>query len=354
MNKKGIMALALVTAYAFGANAQNVDYYTPREGEGIAFFLPKTAVEVNVIATKVKYTPGDFCQYANRYLRINNVTSEPSTDWEIKKIEVRPVGIPDSTKAYIMKLSDKSVMSNIEVTDNNIIKAINTSAPKSAKAEYILEMPQRAEDGRKYMTEEILTAGSTAKMAEFTAKEIYNIRESKNLILRGQADTMPKDGASLKLIMDNLEKQEKALVQMFTGIKTREDKLFTAVILPEGDTTEKVVMRFSQKLGVLSSDNLAGEPMYIKIENSNPTQTSAADSEDGKKKKAPKGIIYNIPAKANVSITFKGKTLFEDNNMMFAQFGNTELLVNDLFNKKVNTRVIFDTVTGGIQKIDKD
>lgn len=354
MNKKGIMALALVAAYAFGANAQNVDYYTPGEGEGIAFFLPKTAVEVNVIATKVKYTPGDFCQYANRYLRINNVTSEPSTDWEIKKIEVRPVGIPDSTKAYIMKLSDKSVMSNIEVTDNNIIKAINTSAPKSAKAEYILEMPQRAEDGRKYMTEEILTAGSTAKMAELTAKEIYNIRESKNLILRGQADTMPKDGASLKLIMDNLEKQEKALVQMFTGIKTREDKLFTAVILPEGDTTEKVVMRFSQKLGVLSSDNLAGEPMYIKIENSNPAQTSAADSEDGKKKKAPKGIIYNIPAKANVSITFKGKTLFEDNNMMFAQFGNTELLVNDLFNKKVNTRVIFDTVTGGIQKIDKD
>ena len=335
MNKKGIMALALVTAYAFGANAQNVDYYTPGEGEGIAFFLPKTAVEVNVIATKVKYTPGDFCQYANRYLRINNVTSEPSTDWEIKKIEVRPVGIPDSTKAYIMKLSDKSVMSNIEVTDNNIIKAINTSAPKSAKAEYILEMPQRAEDGRKYMTEEILTAGSTAKMAEFTAKEIYNIRESKNLILRGQADTMPKDGTSLKLIMDNLEKQEKALVQMFTGIKTREDKLFTAVILPEGDTTEKVVMRFSQKLGVLSSDNLAGEPMYIKIENSNPTQTSAADSEDGKKKKAPKGIIYNIPAKANVMLTFK-------------------VLVNDLFNKKVNTRVIFDTVTGGIQKIDKD
>lgn len=354
MNKKGIMALALVTAYAFGANAQNVDYYTPGEGEGIAFFLPKTAVEVNVIATKVKYTPGDFCQYANRYLRINNVTSEPSTDWEIKKIEVRPVGIPDSTKAYIMKLSDKSVMSNIEITDNGIIKAINTSAPDTEKAEYILEKPQRPDDGRKYMTEEILTAGSTAKMAELTAKEIYNIRESKNLILRGQADAMPKDGVSLKLIMDNLEKQEKALVQMFTGIKTREDKLFTAVILPEGNNTESVVMRFSQKLGILSSDNLAGEPMYIKIENSNPVQASVMDSEEGKKKKGHKGILYNIPAKANVSITFKGKTLFEDNNMMFAQFGNTELLVNGLFNKKVNTRVIFDTVTGGIQKIDKD
>ena len=71
-----------------------------------------------------------------------------------------------------MKLSDKSVMSNIEITDNGIIKAINTSAPDTEKAEYILEKPQRPDDGRKYMTEEILTAGSTAKMAELTAKEI--------------------------------------------------------------------------------------------------------------------------------------------------------------------------------------
>lgn len=355
MSKKGIITMAILTTALLTANAQSVDFYKPGEGEGIAYFLPKTAVEVNVIATRVKYTPGDFCQYANRYLKINNVTPEPSTEWEIKKIEVCTTGIPDSTKAYIIKLSDKSVMSDIEVTDNNIIKAINTSAPKSVKTEYVLEKSQPSEDGRKYMTEEILSAGSTAKMAELTAKEIYNIRESKNLILRGQADTMPKDGASLKLIMDNLEKQEKALTEMFIGKKITEDKLFTAVILPEKEVTSNVVLRFSKKLGILSSDNLAGEPIYIKIESRNPIQTVAVNEEDSKKKKkAPKGVLYNIPGKANVSITFKGKTIFEDKNMMFAQFGNTELLVDDLFNKKVNTRVVFDSVTGGIQKIDKD
>lgn len=136
------------------------------------------------------------------------------------------MGVPDSTKAFIIKLNDKSVMSDIEVTDNNIIKAINTSAPESTAPKYTLEKSLPAEDGRRYMTEEILTAGSTAKMAELTAKEIYNIRESKNLILRGQADAMPKDGASLKLIIDNLDKQEKALTQMFTGKRTTEDKLF--------------------------------------------------------------------------------------------------------------------------------
>ncbi len=354
MSKKGIITMAFIATSVLAANAQNSEFYAPGEGEGIAYFLPKTAIEVNIIATKVQYTPGDFCQYANRYLRINDVTSEPSTSWEIKKIEVRTVGVPDSTKAYIIKLNDKSVMSNIEVTDNNIIKAINTSAPQQTTPEYILEKSQPAEDGRKYMTEEILTAGSTAKMAELTAKEIYNIRESKNLILRGQADAMPKDGASLKLIIDNLDKQEKALTQMFTGKRTTEDKLFSTVILPEKELTEAIAMRFSEKLGVLTSDNLSGEPIYIKIESLNPIPIIADSEEKSKKKKAPKGILYNIPGKANVTVTFKGKTIFEDNNLLFAQFGNTELLVNDLFNKKVNTRVVFDSVTGGIKKIDKD
>ena len=246
-------------------------------------------------------------------------------------------------------------MSYIEVNDNGIIKAINTSAPKTVSADYILEKSQPSEDGSKYMTEEILSAGSTAKMAELTAKEIYNIRESKNLILRGQADTMPKDGASLKLIMDNLDKQEKALTEMFTGKKVTEDKLFTAVITPENNITEGTVLRFSKKLGILSSDNLAGEPIYIKVESLSPMQIRAqSEDNDKKKKKAPKGILYNIPGKGSVTITFKGKSIFEDNNLMFAQFGNTELLVDDLFNKKVSTRVIFDTVTGGIKKIDKD
>lgn len=148
------------------------------------------------------------------------------------------------------------------------------------------------------MTEEILSAGSTAKMAELTAKEIYNIRESKNLILRGQADTMPKDGASLKLIMDNLDKQEKALTDMFTGKEVTEDKLFTAVILPDKEVTNDVVLRFSKKLGILSSDNLAGEPIYIKVESPTPIQTTVVTEEDSKKKKkAPKGILYNIPGK---------------------------------------------------------
>ena len=89
------------------------------------------------------------------------------------------------------------------------------------------------------MTEEILIAGSTAKMAELVAKEIYNIRESKNSLTRGQADYMPKDGAALKLMLDNLDEQEQAMMQMFAGTTDRIEKSFTIRIKPEADMKEK-------------------------------------------------------------------------------------------------------------------
>lgn len=346
-----IIALGLLACSTHIA-AQDVNIYTPGSDEGIVYFLPKTALEVNIIATRINYQPGELCQYANRYLRMNNVNPQPETYWEIKQIDVRSAGVPDSTKAYIIKLKDKSVLSNIELTEDGIAKAINTTFPKEYEQnkDYELEQPLPHENSRKYMTEEILMAGSTAKMAELTAKEIYNIRESKNLILRGQADTMPKDGTSLKLIIDNLDKQEKALTQMFAGTTDREDKVFTVRVTPEDNVKDKIILRFSRLLGALSTDNLAGDPIYISI---NSTVPLPVVTDDGKKKKKPEGALYNIPGKGHVSVSYQGKKYFED-DVPVTQFGSTEVLVNDLFNKKVNTRVVFNPATGAILKIDKD
>lgn len=343
--KRGIIALGLLASLS----AYSQESYVPQEGEGIVYFLPKTKVAIDIVATKVNYQPGDFCLYASRYLRLNDISTKPETHWEIKDIHVRLAGVPDSTKAYIMKLKDKSVASNIQLTDNGIVKAINTtSTEQESLPDYKLETPQPHENATKYMTEDILMAGSSAKMAELTAREIYNIRDSKNLILRGQADTMPKDGASLQLVIDQLNKQEKALMQAFTGITDRKDKVFTILVEPGENVKEQIAARFSTQLGVLPTNNLAGDPIYVSVRNT----SSLPVSEDGKKKKKD-GIIYNVPGKGKVTVTYQGKKLFDD-EMSFTQFGYTEVLVDGLFDKKVNTRVIFNPTTGGIVKIDKD
>ena len=345
--KKTIIALALLASA--GIQAQEV--YTPKEGEGIVYFLPKTQIVVDIIATRVDFKPGEFGLYANRYLRLNNVRTKPETHWEIKEVKVRTAGVPDSTKAYIMKLKDKSLESNVELTSQGIVKAINTTSNyKEEKPSYELQKPEKHENARKYMTEDILVAGSSAKMAELTAREIYNIRDSKNAILRGQAETMPKDGASLKLIISQLDKQERALTESFTGTTDRTDKVFTFTVTPEDKLSDKVLARFSSRLGILKPDNLAGDPIYISMNN---VSSLPLPVEDGKKKKKNEGVIYNIPGKGRVSVSFQGKTKWKG-EFPVTQFGYTEVLVDGLFEKKVNTRVIFNPVTGSVAKIDKD
>ena len=350
MIKKGLIAIGLLASTA--AYAQDFSQYTPGTlAEGVIYYLPKTQFEIKVKATKVTHTPGELCQYANRYLRLQNVSSQPSEYWELQSVQLQTIGVPDKQKAYGVKLKDKSAASQVELTESGIVKAINTTAPqeKAVLQEKAPEKPMRV-DPRSYMTEEILLAGSSNKMAELIAREIYNIRESKNSLTRGQADYMPQDGAALKLMLNNLETQEKALTEMFTGFTERTDHTFTFYVEPEKEIKDQVVFRFSNKLGVIKEDNLAGEPIYITVTNEN---TLPPANEEEKAKKKLEGIIYNIPGKASVTIKGNGKQ-YVNEEVFLTQFGETEVLIDNLFNKKVNTRVIFNTTTGGIVKIDKD
>ena len=95
----------------------------------------------------------------------------------------------------------------MELTEDGIVKTINVPYSNSRVGKKAAPAPtvlQKKANPREFLTEEILMASSTAKMAELVAKEIYNIRESKNALLRGQADNMPSDGAQLKIIGNSI------------------------------------------------------------------------------------------------------------------------------------------------------
>ena len=82
-------------------------------------------------------------------------------------------------------------------------------------------------------------AGSTAKQAEVAAKQIYRIRESRMNILTGDADNLPPDGEAMKLVIQQLEEQEKALTNLFTGIRTKEVSDYEVTIVPFDNLIKK-------------------------------------------------------------------------------------------------------------------
>ncbi|MDR0962951.1 MAG: DUF4831 family protein [Mediterranea sp.] len=318
---------------------------------GVTYILPKTEIVLTVSATKHTRTPGEFAKYANRYLRLNDATMEKEVHWTLDRMQTEVIGVPDKDNVYFVKMKDKTVAPLMELTKDGIVCSINMplgTTPKSAETLAGGSVPtDPLPDPRNFLTEEILMASSTAKMAELVAKEIYSIRESKNNLLRGEAETMPQDGVQLKLMLDNLNRQETALTEMFSGKEVTEQVVRTLHIVPEA-MTEHVVFRFSQKLGILDGNDLAGEPVYLTLTDLKSVNIPPADG-----KKTVEGIAYNVPGRANITLNYRNEELLNA-EVPVTQFGTIEYLAPVLFNKNSTTKVLFNPVTGGLVKVDRN
>lgn len=353
-------------ACIFAVSAQTiVTSYTPGVStEGAAYYLPKTAINIHITLEKTVYTPGELCQYADRYLRVSGISDKEDLRYVIKEVTLEPVGLPDKDKLYHIAFNPKSIAPFVELDPAGVLLAVNTTnaqvaAKVAASAERVEEERARQLNPRTYMTEEMLVTGSKAKLAELVAKEIYNIRESRNLTLRGQNENMPQDGAGLQIIIDNMNEQEEALMQLFEGVTTTETITHTYQILPEGEVDRLLFGRFSHKLGVLHKDDLGGSPLYLDIKSRNTVPVVPVDSvaDTGKKKlvkKAEKwdGIVYNIPEKATVKV-YTNLTTLAEQPVSIAQFGNVETLSKKFFSKKAGVKVTFDPANGALLKVEE-
>lgn len=348
--KKPVATLILsMLSSCVWAQTQVAEFNPGVAAGGVNYALPKTVLKVDVSAQKIVYTPGEFAKYADRYLHIAGVSTEPSTVWRTTHLTVRQEGVPDTLKVFTVKLKDKTIAPLVQLTNSGVLVAVNT---KTTQEEHTLPAPRTTHhklEARQYLTEEILSATSTAKMAELTAQEILDIRESKNAIKRGQVESMPQDGASLKIVLDELNTQEEALTQLFTGYA---DTTFTAQtysLQPTADVERQVLFRFSQKLGFVDADDLAGQPYYVSIHDQH---TVLLPSEKDLAKRKIDGLVYNMPSMANVTISTMQGTLYE-RQLPFAQFGTIDMLSPTLFNKGATTKLTLNAATGGILHLEQ-
>ena len=351
--KKHLLSIALILFASATLSAQTeVGIYKNGESTGVTYYLPNTVLNITLETVKITRTPGEFSAYASNYLHINDAISKTEQFWEITNVKVTQSGTPNPEKMYTIKLADGSSAANVQLSKEGLLQAINTTVEEAVINTEKTTVKQQP-NPKDYLTEEILQATSTAKMAELTAKEIYEVRASKVAITRGQADNMPKDGQSMQIVMNELNTQEEALKSLFIGtcdtVKYTCDIKLTPTM--QSDTTKAVLFRFSRKLGILRNDDLAGAPVYYDFRN---LFNIPQPAENGKKKKEPKkeGVFVNIPGKAAVKIYSPTEVYFED-ELPFAQLGTTESLAKDLFNKNATTKVVLDKATGAVQSIEK-
>lgn len=357
MNIRNLFSMVFMAA-TLGASAQSeISQYIPGvTSEGAVYFLPKTALRVTVRVEKTTYTPGEFAKYAERYLHLKGVGQEKLTTYKLLSADISSFGEANTKKGYAVKYNAKSVAANVKLAADGRLLSINADGKdeRNEPEKFVAARKPAKTDPRKYLSEEILSAGSTAKMAELTAQDIYEIRDSKNQLNRGEADYMPKDGAQLRIMLDNLDTQDRQMTSLFTGSEERDTIQESFTLCADGELSRQVVFRLSQKLGIVDGDDLSGAPFYLTVSDLKALPEEQEDPNAKKKKKVPEtGIYVCVPGKAKVTLSQGTKTVAEE-VMPYAQFGRVELLSAELFNKRSTTHLTVNPITGAVDKLDAE
>ena len=357
--KSNLLLLAIASLFCTTLSAQTeLTKYRPGvTPEGTVYFLPKTGIKVKVLVEKSTTTPGDFCNYAERYLRQSGVPQEVVTNYQVIDIQQIPFAMIDSTKAFAIKFSPKTVAPNVALSDDGRLLAINATPHAQAEepAPFTPAPKPRKVNPRQYMTQEMISAGSTAKMAELVAAEIYDLRENRSLLIKGQADFMPKESAQMQLMLSQLDNTEKALARLFVGTTERDTTEYEFCVEPAATPEKQVLFRLSQKLGIVDADDLSGTPYYISVENLNTVLVPDGETITPKKKKeAPEsGVYVNVPGKMRSTI-YKGINPIKAVDMPAPQFGNVELLSGQLFDKRYTTHLWLNALTGSVERLEAE
>ena len=356
MKNIAIAALFMLISVAMGMAQTRVEkkVATKATGFGVTYYLPKTSLIITVETTKTTCQAGPYFRYAERYLGIKDVVMEDNVSYELSNVSLVNKGIPDQTNTYVVEFRSGTVAPYVYLTEDGLLCSIN--------AEYVAAPPVAAIETNRtestnlnvttVYTEEFLLAGSVVRQAEEVAKQIFRIRESKMDILTGETDNMPRDGEAMKLVISQLDDQEKVLTSLFTGSCTQETSFYDIPFIPQDDVTDQVLFRFSRRQGVLDSDDLGGEPVYINLQVTD-RALELTPREAERKEKAMKGIIYNLPGKARVEIKTAQNTLYRG-EVQVVQFGTRESLAPVMFEDRRNpVKVTFYPETGAIRQINQ-
>ena len=352
--RKTLAALPLLLAAQVQAQTQISTYQPGVTVEGVTYFLPQTALRVTVKAEKTVTHPGRLHKYAFRYLRLSDVPTEATTQWTMKAVSVEPYGVADKTKAYSIRLKGKTVAPLVSLSHDGVLLSINAEQEETRLSATPADVPApQTPDASRYMSQDILAAGSTAKQAELCAQEIYDLRESRKDLVSGQADNTPKDGQQLQLMLSQLDEQADALECLFAGYTETSTHYFTFDVLPAETDSRQVLFRFSTVEGCVAADDMMGVPVYLTMKSLDalpaPTPDEAADK---KKQKMQQGVWYNVPARQHITISDLGRT-YAETDVAMGQFGYTEVLGTILFDKKTTTKAYFHPENGGLKKLEQ-
>lgn len=361
MNIKKISAVLLTVASA--ALPQNVWAQTSQRltadkttEYGLIYTLPSTNVEISVCIERTVRRPGQFHNYAKKYLNVSDAIMRSDESVKVTQVVLNSYGVADTARRYIaqfkngatpfMNINSENAPLNINTEETYIVPAATLSEPDEPAPN-----PLETDAARQAITQEMIQSSSTAKKAELAAARIYELREARNEIISGRSDQSFPDGKALQLALDNLSAQEAALTTMFMGTVTVTYDMQTFTFVPgDEDINNKVIARVSPIAGFVPAADLSGAPISISMRIDSEGELPV--NEKGETKTFPKGgVAYCIPGKATFTVRYDNRTM-ATSTFDIAQLGVVFGLNPAMFtDRKAPAYAVFNPTTGALVEL---
>lgn len=356
LQKKTFCTLLALLAFSFVMRSQaDVVRYSATEygNQGIVYYLPKSAIKVSLFIEKTTFVPGELAAYAPLLLGKETPIQE-KTSFQIKDVRIASIGIPDEDRQYMVTFKAAHPFSYVSLTKEGVISGINTDGTLAQTEVPICSkpyMPPTAQDIA--LPREYALATSKAKRAEIAANRLFELREDLMELIAGKAENAPRDGSAYELAVAELKAQIGGLERLFEGSTTADITEQSFTIAPEGSINNRTLARFSTREGLLSSKTSQGDAILFDLIPSRSWQDEITLEEAEKRERKLKGIVYNMPGRAMVTLHWGKKKLAQE-ELPITQLGHRVSLENQITKpKEGNVSVLFDTNTGSILSINK-
>ncbi|MBR1427230.1 MAG: DUF4831 family protein [Paludibacteraceae bacterium] len=354
MTIKHIVPLMIGAACSLIAPATYAQTISDNE-TALVYYMPQTELVFYIDYIEETCQAGPFFLFAEQYFGTTDVVQEDSHRYRLTAIRTGTHSLPDPERAY--KVEPRAGISTqlLSLTDQGILRGYNIGAAAAPRKATSKAETDRQDEPEKPMiipmTEEQVNAKTLEQMAAATMKQLFHLREMRLYLLNGEVENAPADGQAMELVLNELNRQEQQLTELFLGRRTYKHCTRRITYLPT-HSEQAVIARFSTEKGITSaSDSVGAEPIVLTINTQKQVYTAPVTPQKGKKAPAASQIYYNLPGSAHYVVTWQDRTMAE-RRLQLPQLGIAIPLTEDLFSEKSKApRIHINPKTGNIQSI---
>lgn len=310
------------------------------------YYMPKTEVILQLDYVETTYQPGKYAAWAYQYLGVDKAIQEDSVAYKIADLYLLTEATADTTRMYTVRPEAGAQMQLLSITPDGLLYGYNVTYTGPRRQE-VKKRKDKNETKTAYPAstlEETVMTDSLPLQAKSVAKQIYQLRDNRIYLLSGDAENQPADGVSMKAILEEIDRQEKALVQLFMGSETTRTLHQELRLDPAQALEDSVLVCMGNdtiRVRVVPMAQTKAEPVVV-------------DRKAKKQKDAPtpSQIYYNLPGTAEITVSSSARGELIHEIVPVAQLGVSVPLAQELFtNPTDRVRIRFDVNTGNILSI---